>query len=224
MGKELIDMTGQKHGKLQVIRYAGRTTNGPSTYWFCKCDCGRECVVRGARMRKGITIGCGQCRDHAQHITHGFTRFGRQHRIYRIWNGLKNRCCRNTKGLNSIHYRERGIKLYEEWANDFIVFYEWSMANGYRDDLTIDRIDVNGNYEPSNCRWATGREQASNKRNSIKIEINGQLYKVAQLYDPTIAKTTYSTFVTRMCSGWELDKALHTPIKTKKTVEIEYDI
>jgi hypothetical protein len=91
-------------------------------------------------------------------------------RQYNVWSGMKERC-NNPKSKDYKHYGGRGIKVCDEWLNDFQAFYDWSMANGYRDDLSIDRIDVNGNYEPSNCRWATSKEQANNRRKPKEFPI-----------------------------------------------------
>lgn len=92
---------------------------------------------------------------------------------------MKQRCCGyNAKSYK--HYGGRGITVCEEWRNSFEAFYEWAMANGYSDSLTLDRIDVNGNYEPSNCRWATMKEQNNNKRNNRNITYKGETHTLAQ--------------------------------------------
>ena len=101
------------------------------------------------------------------------TLHGKSHtRLYKIWIGMKKRCY-NPRSNAYERYGGRGIGIYQEWLNDFMSFYNWSMENGYNDNLSIDRIDVNGNYEPSNCRWATIDEQSSNKRDTVYYEMFG---------------------------------------------------
>lgn len=109
---------------------------------------------------------------------------GKQHhlrhtRIYNIWTGIKSRC------LNKNHkdyqlYGKRGIKVCDDWKNDIRAFYSWSIENGYKEDLTIDRIDPNGNYEPSNCRWVTMKEQQRNRRNNVLLSYNGETHCVSE--------------------------------------------
>lgn len=154
------DYTGMRFGHLTVVERAG--TKNSHSMWRCVCDCGGSTIVDGGSLHKGYTRSCG-CR---RGMTHG----KRNTRIYRIWADMKARCfrekCRSFK-----HYGARGITVCDEWMNDFQSFYDWSMANGYRDDLTIDRIDCNGNYEPSNCRWISIQDQQKNKRvpNGYKV-------------------------------------------------------
>ena len=109
------------------------------------------------------------------HETHGLSK----HPLYARWGKIVGRCY-NKNQPDYPRYGDRGIKMCEEWRNDFRSFYDWSIANGYREDLSIDRIDNNGNYEPSNCRWVDNTVQANNKRNNHLIEINGETKTLAE--------------------------------------------
>ena len=157
---KIIDITGNKYGKLTVIKFDH--SNDGNSYWLCKCECGKETVARGSHLKTGNTKSCG-CLSNTRNVKHNLT----YTRLYKTWTNMKGRCY-NKKDKNYKHYGGRGIKICDEWRNNFINFYNWSITHGYRDDLTIDRIDVNGNYEPENCRFITIKEQQSNKRNSKK--------------------------------------------------------
>lgn len=136
-------------------------------------------------------------------------------RIYCIWDGMKQRC-RNSKSKRYKDYGGRGIKICSEWLdkeNGFINFYNWSMANGYKENLTIDRIDIDGNYEPLNCRWITNKEQQKNKRNNRYIVYNNEnktISEWAQIYN-----INTGTICSRLQSGWDIEKALTTPARKK---------
>lgn len=166
---KFIDLTGQRFGRLLVIE---RTENLNGNARFrCKCDCGNEIFALSTNLKKkhGATKSCGcfiRELTKKRSTTHGMTNT----RIFRTWVGMKHRC----EDSKNEHYGARGIKVCDEWTNDFMSFYNWSMENGYNDSLTIERIDVNGNYEPSNCKWATIKEQNSNKTNKRLIEFNGK--------------------------------------------------
>jgi hypothetical protein len=160
-------MVGKVFGRLTVIEYAGITRNPKTKHtsrtWKCKCSCGNITIKTTAGLRSGNINSCGcyqleSMRKNA--IKHGFSHT----RIYEIWLGMKARCYKPTVKYY-YNYGGRGIKVCDEWQ-EFEPFYQWAITNGYKKGLTIDRIDVNGNYEPSNCRWVTWKIQANNKRKS----------------------------------------------------------
>ena len=175
MGK-FIDLTGQKYNRLTVIERASDYIfkNGTrNTRWKCKCDCGNEVIVSTSHLRSGHTKSCG-CYAKEVSIQNGLKKKHglKDSRVYRIWSCMKTRCY-NKKDEHFKDYGERGIVVCDEWKDDFQAFYDWSMSHGYADNLTIDRIDVNGNYEPSNCRWVTQKEQSNNKRTTPFVTFNG---------------------------------------------------
>lgn len=153
---KLIDITGQKFGRLTVIeRYDKKR-------WKCVCDCGNTTISDSWQLRNGIALSCGCyqreiCGD--QHRTHGYSKT----RLYRIYYKMRERCYR-TDNDNYRWYGALGIKVCDEWLNSFQAFKNWSIENGYKDNLTIDRIDPTKNYEPSNCRWVSIQEQQKTRR------------------------------------------------------------
>lgn len=147
---------GGKYGKLTALRKTGKK-QGTNNIWLCKCDCGNTSEVSTSKLGKS-TFSCG-CYRLESRRTHNMSNT----RIYNIWSLMKRRC-NNPDANNYEYYGGRGIKVCDEWL-EFVPFYEWAMANGYSDELTIDRINNDGNYEPSNCKWSTNTEQVNNRRN-----------------------------------------------------------
>lgn len=177
MGK-FIDLTGQRFGRLVVLGKYGTAKNRQSI-WKCKCDCGNIKNVIYGSLLSGSTKSCGcLLKENGCPPKHGLSRT----RIYRIWNNMKKRCY-NENNKDYSNYGGRGIKICNEWLDEkkgLLNFYNWAMQNGYKDDLTIDRIDNNGNYEPNNCRWADNRTQSNNKRNCYYITYKNNTHTVAE--------------------------------------------
>lgn len=170
MKKIKVDLTGKKFGKLTVLGVDDRNTR--KTYWNCICECGNVKSARADSLQEGRVKSCGCLKKEQDmiNLTKHHNHYMSGTRIYHIWIGLRNRCNKKTDIRHS-NYGGRGIKVCKEWDESFESFYNWAIENGYSKDLTIDRIDVNGNYEPSNCRWVDIKTQCNNRRTNINITI-----------------------------------------------------
>ena len=168
-----IDLTGQRFGRLVAIKAVGKD-KGKHILWECRCDCGKTTNVSTTKLTLGRTKSCG-CWREERTKTHG----KRDTRLYSIWAHMKQRCS-NPNVERYPRYGGRGIKVCQEWADDFETFYIWAMANGYQDGLQIDRIDNDGDYKPENCRWVTVKDQCENKSTNIYIEYGGERHTLQE--------------------------------------------
>ena len=200
-----LNLVNQKYGRALVIK---RVENkGRYVRWLCKCECGNEFVALTQHLRSGAVQSCGCLRKdiaikksktintkHGKHKT----------RLYKIWAAIKGRCY-NQNNESYKNYGARGITICKEWENNYSAFETWANDNGYNDTLTIDRIDVNGNYEPSNCRWATRQEQQNNRRVNHYIEYQGEKRTVAEWARKLGIKK--NTLDGRINKGWPIERA-----------------
>lgn len=192
------DITGQRFGRLTATEYVGRYKNGRQALWRCQCDCGNEVFVPGRSLRAGMTKSCG-CfqRESRYDKSKAYRKHGMaKTRIYSIWNSMRDRC-NNPNCSGYEHYGARGIKVCDEWNKDFCLFYVWAINNGYTDSLTIDRMDVNGDYTPTNCRFVDMSVQQFNKRKpKSKLGIRGVAYnEQTKKYIATIYKNKKQIFL-----------------------------
>lgn len=203
MGRKKTLIPDKRFGRLSIVAEVGRTKSGDSR-WLCECDCGKSCIVVGSNLRSGHTRSCG-CYN-SELITKRNTKHGsRKTKLYGVWNGIKSRCYRpNVNGYSN--YGMRGISMCAEWKDSFEAFEKWAFSSGYEEGLSIDRIDVNGNYCPENCRWATSEMQVNNKRNSIHIDINGESKTLGKLSTET--GIPYATLYGRYVRGVSVDELL----------------
>ena len=164
------DLVGKRYGRLVVISRADNNCHG-DVMWKCRCDCGNFAVVRANSLRSGKTKSCGCLQKNVvanMKRTHGLSNT----RLFRIWQAMKQRCYNEKKNYYEL-YGGKGISVCDEWKADFLSFYNWSMANGYDDSKSIDRIDSAKNYSPDNCRWASPSVQSSNKRDNNIVFYHG---------------------------------------------------
>lgn len=168
---KLEDLTGRRVGKLTVIK-RHYDPNRKCTLWECKCDCGNTTIVIANRLKNELTRSCGCLRREsnlANKTSHGLSGT----HLYAVWNGMKGRCY-NPNNHNYSRYGQRGITVCDDWKDSFETFAMWAKSNGYKDGLSIDRIDNDGNYCPDNCRWTNTHDQNNNRSVSLMFTYNGK--------------------------------------------------
>ena len=175
-----IDITGKKYNKLTVISFYD--IKDKKSRWLCECDCGKQKIIYAKDLKSNNTKSCGCLRNIKKYDdkTKNFIK-----RLQYIFYHMKQRCY-NKSNASYKYYGNKGITICDEWLKDINNFYNWAINNGYQENLTIERINVNGNYEPNNCRWITKTEQGYNRSNSILYTINGEtkcLSEWCKLYD-----------------------------------------
>ena len=179
-----VDLTGKRFERLLVvdIDYERKTRK---TYWICKCDCGNTKSVRSDSLQCGAIASCGclkkeQDEGNLDRTSHGLSKT----RLYTEWQAMKGRCY-NKKNECYAEWGGRGIRVCEEWKDDYNAFHSWALNNGYAENLTLDRKDNNGDYSPHNCRWATNKEQSNNRSSNVLVEHNGEQCTIMQLAEMT---------------------------------------
>lgn len=209
---KLIDLTGQRFGFLVVLKRA-ENSKDKQTQWLCKCDCGNEKVIAGKHLKNGSIVSCGcYAKEQRRKATtkHGFARtklnYAYDHMIKRCYSS-KDKCFKNYGG--------RGIKVCDKWLNDSRSFYKWAIENGY--DLnapymkcTLDRIDVNGDYSPENCRFVDIKTQSNNRTSNFLITYDGLTMNATE-WSKKIGLNP-KTIIKRIRSGWSAKEALTTPL------------
>lgn len=189
------DLTGMRFGRWTVLERSNRTT---SQLWLCKCDCGTIKKVQHTSLTNGASTSCGCYQKEVTSkrlTTHNMSKT----RLYNIYHDIIDRC-NNEKNKRYKDYGGRGIKVCVEWEQSFCNFKNWSLSNGYDENLTIDRINNDGPYSPGNCRWATKEQQVNNKRNTIYFEFLGVKKSLRQWVD--FMGWNYSKYYGRYYRGY----------------------
>ena len=212
MGR-LENLSGQKFKRLVVIKQVEDYVSPKGHHawqWLCECDCGNKVIVNTHRLKAGLTSSCGCLQKEI--LTKRNMKHNESHtRLYKIWVDMRARCynCNDSEYKN---YGGRGISVCDEWKDNYLSFSQWAKESGYNDKLTIDRIDVNGNYCSQNCKWSNSIEQANNKRNSSFITYKEETKTIAEW--AKFLNIPYITLYSRLkYYNWPIEKAFTKPIK-----------
>lgn len=205
---KLIDLTGKKYNHLLVIERAENSHCGVSR-WKCLCDCGNETIVRAANLKNGAVKSCGCLRSKPWNKKHGLSNT----RLYRKWQSMKRRCY-DISAPQYKHYGGRGICVCDEWKNNFEAFQDWSLLTMGDESLTLERIDVNGDYSPDNCTWVDKKSQANNRTSCVMITYQGKTQNLMQWCEE-LGKDYKLVHCRMFRSRWTFEDAISKPVKHK---------
>lgn len=208
-----VDYVGEKYGLLTVLRRSEDTKCG-AVQWICACECGNEIVVPSYTLKRGTIKNCGCVKVPHHNATHGASNT----KLYNTWKLMLYRC-ENPKNRAYKYYGQRGIRVCEEW-HDFLSFKKWVDETKPDGDYTIDRIDTNSDYSPTNCRWASDSEQANNRRSNVLFEHNGEIRNLMEW--SKLLGFNYKRVHNRIHKlGWTFEKAISVPTDEKKRNRVE---
>ena len=217
----LKNLTGQRFGRLVVVSRASDyvTPKGQrKTRWLCNCDCGKEHITTATNLQTGKTQSCGcwsnEDRRRTRHKKHG----GFGTRLYRIYRGMWQRCY-DFKVSQYPRYGGRGITICDEWLGEkgFETFREWALNHGYKETLSIDRVDNDKEYSPNNCRWATNKEQMNNRRCNVFLEMDGERHTMTEW--AKITGINKETIISRHRAGWSTYDILTKPVDKRRSTK-----
>lgn len=201
------DLAGRTYGRLTAVRLAGRSSRG-ARLWLCICSCGAESVVYASALTKGHTQSCGCLRHDGLNARHGMTKGDTPHPIWSVWASMTQRCT-DTGATGYKNYGGRGIRVCRRWST-FENFRD-DMLPTWSPGLTLEREDNEGNYSPKNCKWATKKEQARNRRSTRWVEVFGERLSLAEAVE-RFSVVRYGTVLSRIDKGkWGIEEALTTP-------------
>ena len=206
------NLTGRLFGRLTVERPAedGVLSNGRHlTMWECRCSCGNHTIIRSSDLKSGRVVSCGCYRAENTGVirtTHGATKGRKTKKLYSVWASMRERC-KNPNNTQFAYYGGKGVYVCSEWDSSYSTFEEWALNSGYQEGLTIDRIDVNGNYCPKNCRWATVTEQANNKTTNRLLGALGKTKSIAE-WARELNMSYNKLYHTLSKNGWDIEKAV----------------
>lgn len=207
MSRKIKDLTNKKFGRLKVLKFIKR--ENLKTYWACECECGNQIITTQNNLQTGSTKSCGCLFREGNNRKLNMSKS----RLHNIWSAMRARCYKEYS-TSFKNYGAKGITVCDEWKDSFENFYIWAINNGYKENLTIDRINNKGNYEPSNCRWTTRKEQNNNTSKNVYITFNGITLTRNQWAEKIgINKNTLKNRLTNQWSHWSIEKALTTPVR-----------